>query len=249
MAAAGHDQALAHTAGQKTLILVPTYNEAENIGLLINSIYQECPSVDILFIDDNSSDGTQESIREHQARHPNIFILSRPKKLGLGTAYIAGFEWGLKRGYDILIEMDADLSHDPKYLPRMLAELQSFDFAIGSRYCEGGSTRNWGVMRKIISRGGSLYARMVLGVRFKDLTGGFNGWRRSVLEKIGPSHIKSEGYSFQIELKYRAQQAGFKGTEFPIEFVDRRAGHSKMSTKIMVEALFRLWRLKWEISA
>lgn len=249
MASSGDAQVRPNSSAQKTLILVPTYNEAENIGLLINSIFQESPSVHILFIDDNSSDGTQERIREQQARHPNIFVLSRPKKLGLGTAYIAGFEWGLARGYDNLIEMDADLSHDPKYLPSMLSELQSFDFAIGSRYCAGGSTRNWGILRKIISRGGSLYARMVLGVHFRDLTGGFNGWRRTVLEKIGPSAIQSEGYSFQIELKYRALKAGFKGTEFPIEFVDRRAGHSKMSTKIMVEALFRLWRIRWQINA
>jgi dolichol-phosphate mannosyltransferase len=229
----------------KTLILVPTYNEAENISLLIHAIFQEAPTVHILFIDDNSTDGTSDLIRSHQAKYPNIQLLSRPGKMGLGTAYIAGFHWGLQRGYEYLIEMDADLSHDPKFLPRMLSGLQSYDFVVGSRYCQGGATRNWGLLRKLISRAGSFYARLVLGIGIKDLTGGFNGWRRDVLTAIGPSNIQSEGYSFQIELKYRALKAGFRGEEFPIEFVDRRAGYSKMSTKIMVEALFRMWSLRF----
>jgi dolichol-phosphate mannosyltransferase len=159
----------------------------------------------------------------------------------LGTAYVKGFEWGLKNDFQILIEMDADFSHDPKYLPKMLENLQTYDVSIGSRYVSGGGTVNWGLGRKIISRGGSLYSRMILGAPIRDFTGGFNGFRRQVLEAVDYQTLRSDGYSFQIELKYRAFRGGFKILEFPIVFEDRKVGKSKMNKKIVFEALARVW--------
>lgn len=229
----------------KTLIIIPTYNEVENIQAITALTFQVSSEFQILFVDDNSQDGTRDEIAKMSARFPGqIHLLPRAGKLGLGTAYVAGFGWGLERGFDVLIEMDADLSHNPIYLTEMLARLQHVDGVIGSRYVAGGGTKNWSWLRKLISRGGSLYARMVLGLNVRDLTGGFNGWNRRVLEAINIDSIQSEGYAFQVELKYRALKKGFRLEEFPIVFVDRRAGYSKMSSRIVFEAILRMWSLR-----
>lgn len=229
----------------KILIIIPTYNEVENIQPLVATIFQVMEQAEILFVDDNSQDGTKAEIAKAQKRFaPRIHLLERAGKLGLGTAYVAGFQWALARGYDAVIEMDADLSHNPAYLEDMVRHLQQADGVIGSRYVEGGGTKNWSWVRKLISRSGSWYARFVLGVKLRDMTGGFNGWRREVLEKIGVADIRSEGYAFQAELKYRALRHGFRLVEFPIVFVDRRAGYSKMSARIVVEAMYRMWQIR-----
>jgi dolichol-phosphate mannosyltransferase len=227
-----------------TLVIVPTYNEAENIEPLVHGIFQACPAMEILFVDDNSQDGTQEHITRCQYQYANkVHLLSRPSKLGLGTAYIAGFRWTLARHYTAVIGMDADLSHNPLYLHKMLSLLEKWDAVFGSRYISGGGTRNWSLWRQVISRSGSLYARLLLGVPIYDLTGGFNAWHRRVLEAINLNDIRSEGYAFQIELKYRVHRAGFVWKEMPIVFVDRRVGQSKMSGRIVREAIIHVWRL------
>ena len=213
--------------------------------MLCASVFAAMPQAHMLFVDDNSQDGTQLLIEKQMQNRPKqIFILRRERKLGLGTAYIAGFKWGLDRHYQSLIEMDADLSHNPSDLPRLLAGLQEADAVLGSRYVPGGGTQNWGLLRKMISTWGSFYARTILGIKVRDLTGGFNFWSRKVLEALDLDDIRSEGYAFQIELKYRAIKKGFKLLELPIVFVDRRAGSSKMSASIFVEAMFRVWALR-----
>lgn len=232
----------------KTLIVVPTYNEIENIEPLVEAALAATPgSAHILVADDNSPDGTGKKADELAKRHSGrVFVLHRPGKMGLGTAYVSGFKWGLERDYEAFIEMDADFSHDPKYLSRMLELLNQHDVVIGSRYVAGGGTVNWGLGRKVLSRGGSLYSRMILSAPIRDFTGGFNGWRRKVLEAVDLGSLRSDGYSFQIELKYRAFLKKFDITEFPIVFVDRKVGHSKMNRRIVFEALARVWgfRLK-----
>jgi len=229
----------------KTLVVIPTYNEAENIDDLLSAVWQECPDLQILVVDDNSADGTGKLVKNRQlSAAGKLHILERAGKLGLGTAYICGFHWALENGFAAVIEMDADFSHDPKILPTMVAELQNYPVVVGSRYVAGGGTQNWNWFRKLISRCGSLYARTILGVKIADLTGGFNGWRREVLEKIGLERVESEGYAFQIELKYRAARCGFAIHEIPIVFCERRAGYSKMSGKIVLEAILRVWRLR-----
>lgn len=228
------------------LIVIPTYQEVENIRPLTTRIFQEVPQAYLLFVDDNSLDGTQEEIAKQISSYPNqIFLVRREKKMGLGSAYIAGFQWALERGFDIIIEMDADFSHDPRYLPVLISELKHFDVVIGSRYTKGGGTSNWSWFRKLISRGGSLYAKIILGMPISDLTGGFNAWHAKVLQKIEIATLSSDGYAFQIELKYRAFKTGFKLKEIPIMFDDRRAGQSKMSLHIILEAIWRVWTFKW----
>lgn len=232
----------------KYLIIIPTYNEKENIERLINSIFKEtkCLSVNILIIDDNSPDGTAEIVKKISKKYNNnLFLIKRKKKLGLGSAYLTGFKWGLKNNYDILVEMDADFSHNPIYLPKMIALVKKNDFIVGSRYVKNGEIKNWGILRKFISFGGSLYSRIILGVPIKDLTGGFNVWNKRVLENINLDNIISEGYSFQIELKYRAFQNGFKMFEYPIIFENRFKGKSKMSKKIFFEAIINVLKLKF----
>lgn len=232
----------------KTLVLVPTYNEYENIRPLLAAIHQENPSVDVLVIDDSSPDGTGQLVTEISRQDPRIHLLSRAKKQGLGRAYIAGFNWGLEKGYEILVEMDADFSHRAVDLKSILARFAGdVDFVVGSRYVSGGRTVNWGIMRKIISRGGSLYSRLILGFPLNDWTGGFNAWTRKSLEAIGLDRVTSNGYSFQIELKYRALKAGCRGVESPIVFEDRRVGQSKMSFKIVLEAFYRVWQIRWSV--
>lgn len=240
-----NQRALEHSSAY-SLIVVPTYNESENIRPLIQQIMGVTPeTVHVLVVDDGSPDGTGKIVDELCKEFaPRLFVLHRSGKQGLGTAYVKGFQWGLEqksRQYENLIEMDADFSHDPKYLPRMLSELQKSDVVIGSRYVSGGGTQNWGLGRKILSRGGSLYSRLILGAPIFDFTGGFNGWKRSVIQNVSIETLRSDGYSFQIELKYRAFLRKYRITEFPILFVDRKVGKSKMNKKIVFEALGRVW--------
>lgn len=229
----------------EVLVIVPTYNERDNVEPITTAILAAEPRVDVLVVDDNSPDGTGQLADELAAKQPRIKVLHREKKQGLGKAYLHAFKWALEHGYQYVLEMDADFSHDPKYLPKLIDEAKSgADLVLGSRYVEGGGTVNWGPMRKLISRGGSLYARSILGVHTRDLTGGFKCFRRSVLEALDLDSVKSTGYAFQIELTYRALKAGFTVREVPIVFEDRRVGQSKMSRKIFVEALTMVWKLK-----
>jgi dolichol-phosphate mannosyltransferase len=230
----------------KALIIIPTYNEKENIQNIVQAVFAQNLGVDILVVDDNSPDGTGQIVQEIQKNNPKLHLLSRPGKQGLGRAYIAGFQWGIDQGFDVLTEMDADFSHRPEDLGPLLNTLKTHDFAVGSRYVEGGRTVNWGLMRKIISRGGGIYSRLILGFPLNDWTGGFNAWKKEVLLGIDLSTVTSNGYSFQIELKYKAMKKGFKGAESPIVFEDRRVGHSKMSMKIVVEAFYRVWLMRFK---
>lgn len=230
----------------RALIVVPTFNEIDNLRPLTEAILNAIPEgLDILVVDDGSPDGTGQLADTLALQNPRIHVLHRAKKMGLGTAYVAGFKWGLGRGYESMIEMDADFSHHPKYLPTLLELLKTHDVVIGSRYVPGGGTVNWGLGRKLLSRGGSFYSRLILGAPIRDFTGGFNGWRRRVLESVQIETLRSDGYSFQIELKYRAFLKQFKITEFPIVFEDRKVGHSKMNKKIVFEALGRVWGFRF----
>ena len=232
------------------LIIIPTYNESDNIEKLLDLISRTDPAAHVLIVDDNSPDRTYEIVeRLMQTSYPGrLFLLKRAGKLGLGTAYIAGFKWALARDYDYIFEMDADFSHDPKYLPAFLTAIEKHDLVLGSRYVPGGGVKNWGLLRKIISRGGSLYARTILGLSLRDLTGGFKCFRRQVLESIDLDAVKSNGYSFQIEMTYRARCKGFRICETPIVFEDRTAGKSKMSRKIFLEAVLMVWKLRMDSS-
>lgn len=225
----------------KTLIIIPTYNEIENIKKLVGEVFNQVDAqTHILVIDDNSPDGTGDLADVLAETNPRVHVIHRPRKLGLGTAYVTGFKYALENGYDVVFEMDSDFSHDPKYLPLFQQQIETHDAVIGSRYVPGGGVLNWGIGRRILSRGGSLYARMVLGIPFQDLTGGFNCWRRSVLEALGPDNLKSDGYAFQIEIKYKAFLKGFRICEIPIVFEDRYLGQSKMSRRIVIEAMYRV---------
>ncbi|HLL05024.1 MAG TPA: polyprenol monophosphomannose synthase [Myxococcaceae bacterium] len=229
----------------RALVCIPTYNEAENIEPITQAVLEAEPRVDILIVDDNSPDGTGKIADTLAAREPRIRVLHREKKEGLGRAYLAAFRWAMAEGYTYIIEMDADFSHDPKYLPQFVDAAEGgADLVLGSRYVSGGGTVNWGTGRKIISRGGSLYARTILGVKVRDLTGGFKCFNRRVLESIGLGEVKSSGYAFQIELTYRTLKKGFTVQEIPIIFEDRRVGHSKMSKKIFMEAVTMVWKLR-----
>ena len=230
----------------QSLIVVPTYNERDNVDGIADQLLAALPGTDLLFVDDNSPDGTGQLLDDIAKANPRVHVMHRAGKLGLGTAYIEGFTWGLGRGYEYLFEMDADGSHDPQYLPTMLALAEDgADLVIGSRYVPGGGTANWGLGRRMLSKGGSLYARTVLGVDVRDLTAGFICWRRGALETIDLQTITSNGYSFQIEMKYRALQRGLRIVETPIVFVDRRVGQSKMSRAIFVEGLLKVWTLRF----
>lgn len=232
------------------VIIIPTYNESDNIEKLLDLISRTDPVAHVLIVDDNSPDRTYEIVeRLMQTSYPGrLFLLKRAGKLGLGTAYIAGFKWALARDYDYIFEMDADFSHDPKYLPAFLAAIENCDLVLGSRYVPGGGVKNWGLLRKFISRGGSFYARTILGISLRDLTGGFKCFKRQVLEAIDLDSIKSNGYSFQIEMTYRARCQGFRICETPIIFEDRTAGKSKMSRKIFLEAVLMVWKLRLDSS-
>lgn len=232
-------------------IIIPTYNEKDNLTSLLNKLDQAkkfLPSntaLNVLFVDDNSPDGTAQVIeQEKNKRTFGIHILQRFKKQGLGTAYIAGFKYALALGADYIVQMDADLSHDPSVIPEMLNKLKDFDFVIGSRYIPEASIPNWSFFRKLISVGGNLYTRILLGFDIHDYTGGLNAYRGEVLKNIDLNSIESNGYSFQIEIKYRVKQKGYKYTEIPIQFYDRASGKSKFSRKIFIEAFLNTLRLR-----
>lgn len=227
------------------LVVVPTYNEAPNIERLIAAILDQGPRFDVLVVDDGSPDGTGDLVAALAARTARVQLLRRPGKLGLGTAYIAGFRYGLRAGYRYIAEMDADFSHQPHYLPRLLALVEEgADVAIGSRNVPGGRVENWPLTRRLISRGGSLYARAMLGMPVRDCTGGFKVFRSEVLRRIDLDGIRSSGYAFQVEMNYRCHQAGFHLRELPIVFPDRVAGRSKMSRRIVLEAALLVLQLR-----
>ena len=234
----------------KVVIILPTYNERGNIVALLASLQDEFQRIrhdmHVLVVDDNSPDGTAEVVARFAGATSRVGLLSRPGKLGLGTAYLDGFRRALAEDASYIFEMDADFSHDPRYLPALLQETETrYDLTIGSRYVRGGATTDWGAIRKVISQGGNIYARLLLGLPIMDATGGFRCYRRRVLESLDLSAIRSNGYSFQIEMVYRTLQAGFRIGETPIIFPDRRVGQSKMSRRIVLEALLTVWRLRF----
>lgn len=229
------------------IIVIPTYNEIENIEVILAKVFSLDLGVDILIVDDNSPDKTYVKVQElidTDLYKGQLHLVIRQNKEGLGKAYIEGFKWCLARDYAFIIEMDADLSHDPKYLPAFIENIKEYDLVIGSRYVKGGGVVNWSLLRKFISFGGSTYARTILGISIKDVTGGFKCFRREVLEAIDLDNIMSAGYAFQIEMNYRTILKGFKVKEVPIIFEDRVAGKSKMSKKIFIEALLNVVTLR-----
>lgn len=228
----------------RKLVIIPTYNELENMRALLPALMQLNEKFDVLVADDSSPDHTSDFVSEFSKSNPRVNLLLRKQKSGLGKAYIAGFKWGLEKNYDALVEMDADFSHRPEDLVKILQALETEAVVIGSRYVPGGETVNWGLIRKLISRGGGIYSRMILGYPVQDWTGGFNGWQAQVLKDIGLDSIQSNGYSFQIELKYKAQKQGYSVKEVPIVFEDRRVGQSKMSLKIVIEAFYKVWLIR-----
>ncbi|TMC17204.1 MAG: polyprenol monophosphomannose synthase [Chloroflexi bacterium] len=229
----------------KTLIIIPTYNELENLRPLLQEIFSYAPKTDVLVVDDNSPDGTGKLADEIHNENPQVHVLHRAGKLGLGTAYIAGFKYAVAHGYDAAFEMDADFSHDPRYLPDFLKAIEHADLVIGSRYIPGGGTPNWSFLRRFISGGGNIFARFMLGIPVQDCTAGFRCYRRQVLESIDLDTIQSQGYAFQVEMAYRVMRQGFKIVETPIVFMDRRIGKSKMSRKIVIEAFIYVLRARF----
>lgn len=232
---------------QRVLIITPTYNERDNLETFLSLVFAVIPTTDVLVVDDNSPDGTGKLADEIAARDPRVKVLHRPGKMGLGTAYLAGFRRALEDGYDIVFEMDTDLSHDPKYVPEMLRAIEGgADMVIGSRSIPGGGVEGWGPGRHLLSKGGSLYARTILGISVRDVTAGYKAFTRRALQALELDRVKSNGYSFQIELTYRLLQKGMKVVEIPTVFVDRRVGQSKMSRKIFAEAIGMVWKLRAE---
>jgi len=233
-------------ASERALVIVPTYNERENIERLIATVLAQDASLEILVVDDGSPDGTGEIVDRIAAANPRVHATHRPKKLGLGTAYLTGFRWALERDYAYVFEMDADFSHDPAHLPQFLSAIQSCDLVLGSRYRNGRVTVvNWPMTRLLLSYCANIYARVVTGLELGDATGGFKCFRRSVLEAIPLDQVRSNGYAFQIEMSFRAVRKHFRITEIPIVFVDRTDGESKMSKNIIREAIWMVWRLRW----
>jgi dolichol-phosphate mannosyltransferase len=232
------------------LVIIPTYNEAENIRTIVGRVRSAVPEAHVLVADDNSPDGTGKLADELAAEDDHVHVLHRKGKEGLGAAYLAGFRWGLERDYGVLVEMDADGSHQPEELPRLLTALKGADLVLGSRWVPGGRTVNWPKSRQFISRGGSLYSRLALGLPLRDITGGYRAFRRETLEGLGLDKVASQGYCFQVDLARRAVQAGFHVVEVPITFVERELGDSKMSRNIVVEALWRVtvWGVEERVS-
>ena len=230
----------------RALVIVPTYNERFNIARLIPAILAQDPSLEILVVDDGSPDGTGAIVDGIATNNPRVHVIHREGKLGLGTAYIAGFRWALERKYDLVFEMDADFSHNPERLPEFLEAIRESDVVLGSRYQDGHvNVVNWPMSRLFLSYAANIYARFVTGLPIFDTTGGFKCFRRNVLESIDLNSVKSNGYAFQIEVSYRAWKRGFRLLEIPIIFVDRTEGVSKMSKKIVREAIWMVWRLRW----
>jgi len=228
----------------ESVVIIPTYNEKENIKTVIEKLENLNIDLDILIIDDNSPDGTPAIIKELQKSHKNIFMIERPGKMGLGTAYVKGFRWALDKGYQYILEMDADLSHNPEDVPHLIdACKKGADLVIGSRYCDGVNVINWPIKRLLLSYGANLYTRIITRMPVKDATAGYKCFNRKVLESIDLDRIKSSGYSFQIEMNFRAWKKGFSISEVSIIFIERSEGHSKMSKGIVWEAVFMVWKL------
>ncbi len=234
----------APAADPKVCICLPTYNELENLPLMVAAVLDQVPYVHILVIDDNSPDGTGALADQLAAGDERVHVLHRQKKEGLGRAYIAGFRWALQREYELIFEMDCDFSHPPRYLPEFIDKAKTCDVVLGSRYIPGGATDDWDWRRRLISRGGNTYAQLILGLPYKDLTGGFKCFRRKVLAALPLDEIVSGGYVFQIEMTWRCVLLGFSVGEVPIHFPDRTRGQSKMSGSIVREAIVNVWKLR-----
>jgi dolichol-phosphate mannosyltransferase len=231
----------------RVLIVTPTYNEADNLETFVRAVHAVVPDAHVLVVDDGSPDGTGKIADRLAGSDTRVRVLHRGAKLGIGSAYLDGFRWGLRSDYDVLVQMDTDLSHDPRYLPAMLEAIdRGAGVVLGSRNIEGGGVEGWGPGRHVLSKGGSMYSRAILGLPLRDLTSGYKAWRRDVLEQIDLSRVRSEGYSFQIEMTWRAVKRGFRVVEVPIVFVDRRAGKSKMSRAIFLEAVLMVWKLRFD---
>jgi dolichol-phosphate mannosyltransferase len=228
----------------KALVIVPTYNEAENIRELVPRILNQDPGMEILVVDDNSTDGTGALVEEIRKAEPRLHVLHRPDKLGLGTAYVDGFRYALERNYDLVFEMDADFSHDPDSIPAFLEAVKDADLVLGSRYLNGVTVVNWPLSRLILSYGANVYTRLITGMPLKDATGGYKCFRRTTLESINLDRVRSDGYGFQIEMNFKAWRQGLRIKEIPILFVDRRVGISKMNRKIIWEAMWLVWKLR-----
>lgn len=229
---------------ERALVVVPTYNERANVALIIPQILEQDPRLEVLIVDDNSPDGTGRLADEMAAADGRVHVLHRPDKAGLGKAYLAGFRWALERGYDFILEMDADFSHDPKFLISLLEAAREADLVIGSRYRAGVNVINWPISRLLLSIGANQYARWITGLPLTDSTGGFKCFRREVLEAIEFEKVRSNGYSFQIEMSFRAWKKGFRLVEIPIVFTDRVEGQSKMNKRIVREAIWMVWWLR-----
>ena len=231
---------------ERALVIIPTYNERENVLKIIDAVLAQSTIIDVLIVDDGSPDGTGALVDERAAVDQRVHIIHREKKLGLGTAYIAGFRWALERTYTLVFEMDADFSHDPEHLPQFLASIENADLVIGSRYRDKRVTVvNWPIGRLLLSYFANVYARFVTGLPIFDTTAGYKCFRRAVLEAVDLSDVRSNGYAFQIEMHFRVWRKGFRMVEIPIVFVDRTEGTSKMSRKIVREAVWMVWRLLW----
>jgi dolichol-phosphate mannosyltransferase len=231
-------------AMSKTLVITPTFNEAENVERLITIVLEQADTVEMLIVDDNSPDGTASIVKRMMQTNPRVHIIERQGKMGLGTAYVAGFKYAIEQKYDYVFEMDADFSHNPKDIPSFLKKIEEVDLVIGSRYCRGISVVYWPMKRLLLSYFANVYTRIITGLPLKDATGGFKCYRREALESINLDKIKSNGYSFQIEMSFKIWSRGFRLAEIPIIFVDRDAGVSKMSRKIVYEAVYMVWVLK-----
>lgn len=240
----------------RAIVVIPTYNEADNLTWLLDRLLTAAPTVDVLIVDDGSPDGTGDIADKRAEIEPRVHVMHRTTKEGLGAAYLAGFAWALERGYDVIGEMDADGSHQPEQLPSLLTALESADLVIGSRYVRGGSVVNWPLSRRLLSVGGNLYIRLLLGVKVRDMTAGFRLFRRATLETIQLDQVESTGYVFQCDLAYRTLRAGLTITEVPIEFIERERGQSKMTAEVANESLKRVtrwglserrrrWRARW----
>jgi dolichol-phosphate mannosyltransferase len=233
------------TPDPKVLVVIPTYNEAENISQLIPAVLQQGANVDVLVVDDGSPDGTAGIVNGMKQESTRIHLIERKGKMGLGTAYVAGFRFAIDHGYDCVFEMDADFSHSPSEIPNFLAKIGEFDLVIGSRYINGVRVLNWPMRRLLLSYFANVYSRIITGLPLHDATGGFKCFRRRVLESIDLDQVKSNGYAFQIEMSFKSWKKGFSLTEIPIVFLDRRTGVSKMSKKIVREAMLMLWKLRF----
>jgi dolichol-phosphate mannosyltransferase len=232
---------------QHVLVIVPTFNERDNVTRIVPLILDQDPRIDVLVVDDGSPDGTGQVVSEMSAVNPRVHLVERESKMGLGTAYLAGFRWAIDRHYDVAFEMDADFSHDPRHIPQFLHAIADADIVLGSRYQDGRVTVvNWPIGRLVMSYMANIYARAVTRLPVFDATGGFKAFRRKVLETIDLNAVHSNGYAFQIEMSYRAWKRGFKITEIPIVFHDRTLGESKMSKQIVREAIWMVWRLRWQ---